>query len=144
MSRPVVSAATWFRESPPASQNGLVIGSIAEMSSLNSRANSTTAQMPGRRSRAATGSANAGLLGPATRLGNASDPRASAAVIPAPARKAAATRPCGDLDEEALETKLAPRYAAIRTEFATPSSRPEVVSMVYASIAMSWVAESVT
>ena len=65
--------------------------------------------------------------------------------MPAPARNAP-SHPCRAATQtsSALETKLAPRYAAIRTEFATPSSRPELVSMVYASIAMSCVADSVT
>ncbi len=39
---------------------------------------------------------------------------------------------------------IATRYAAIRTEFATPSSRVLVASMVYASMATSWVADKVT
>ena len=59
ISRPVVSAAICSSERPRATQNGFVIGSIAEMSSLKSRAKRITAQMPGRRSNAAIGSASA-------------------------------------------------------------------------------------
>ena len=52
----MVSAAIWSSENPRATQNGFVIGSMAEMSSLKSRANRITAQTPGRASSARMGS----------------------------------------------------------------------------------------
>ena len=85
-----MSAAIWSSESPRATQNGFVMGSIAEMSSLKSRAKRITAQMPGRRSSATIGSASASVCcDPRLVSGSTNDPAASAAVMPAPARKAA-------------------------------------------------------
>ena len=95
-------AAIWSSEKPLATQNGLVIGSIAEMSSLNSRAKRTTARMPGRRSSARIGSPSVSGCAVSRRgEGGASVATASAPSSAAPARKRgvpAVTR--GDPDQE--------------------------------------------
>ena len=57
--RPVLRSAIWSSVNPRATQKGFVIGSIAEMSSLKSRAKRITAAMPGRSSSAAIGWASA-------------------------------------------------------------------------------------
>ena len=109
--RPVVSAAIWSSERPLATQNGLVIGSIAEMSSLKSSAKMITAQMPRRLSNASIGSPRARACRDSRPTsGRTNDPTASAAVMTAPAMNAdgqpsrAATQ-----TSSALETKLAAR-----------------------------------
>ena len=76
MSRPVVSTAIWSSESPRATQKGLVMGSIAEMSSLKSSAKRITAQTPGRRSSATMGSPSASACwDPRAVSGRANDPQ---------------------------------------------------------------------